>query len=790
MPYPQPSKWIPFVILLLFPLLLKSQYLVGKITDQSTGSSLVGATLQLLTTGSGTATDKRGFYRLKLPSTGTYRLKASFVGYQPDTIVVNAADSLTRLNLTLAPAMSDLLVEVTDRRTVVERRLEVSTDRLAAEELEALPVLLGEADVLRSLQFLPGVQSGVEGQSGFFVRGGSPDQNLVLLDGIPVYNPNHVFGFFSVFNVDAVQEVTLIKGGFPARYGGRLSSVVNVAMKSGREDENRRSVSLGPLVFKAKLSGVLNEGKTSYFFSGRRTVFDLLAAPFLKQSSDAAGSDTEESNRFNFNFGDLNLKLIHQLSPRDQLTITGYAGTDRYDRLLDQTLRNVKSTNDEKIAWSNQIGSFRHQHTWSDRLLQTTQVGYSRYNYRTGDFQAEEYPDGRSVYSLDYSAGVEDISLRTDLELLPSEVYTLRVGVGGNKRNFLTGTFSQIRESTLPDQEISVDTTSGRPAASGLETFAYLENIFAIGSGLSVNAGLHFSALDGRYPRLQPRLAIRKELGAKTAIRIGYAAMRQNLHLVVSGSIGLPKDLWVPANEQLRPQDSQQATIGLERKLSQGWSVEGEVYYKSLENVVNYKPGTGILTLGPWEDLLVTGQGEAYGTEWQLKRTTGRFNGWLAYTLSWSWRTFDELNRGERFPFRYDKRHNLRMVGNYELRPNRIFLNSSFSFTTGNPATITNNEITPGANAFDTFGSLPYQTFIEVNGYRIPPTHRLDLGVTFRKTTAKRSREISLGVYNLYGRRNPYYVTVRRVPDVRVRGELFKVSLFRVVPSFSYTIKW
>ena len=780
---------------LLAGTLLPGQQLSGRVLGEG-ATPLPGAAVRALGTvsGQGVSTDAAGSYLLTLPRSGTYRIVASFVGYRADTVTLDlAAGPRTQLDFRLLPATSDLLVEVTDRRLIIERNLDFATERLAVEELRRIPTVLGETDVLRSLQLLPGMQTGAEGQADLHVRGGSPDQNLILMDGVPIYNPNHVFGFLSAFNPDAVAGVSFRRGGFPARYGGRLSSVVDVEMRGGSQKRTQKRISLGPLLAKASLDGPLGQ-KTTYLISGRRSLYDLLLSPGRARRAEDNNPQDERKVRYAFGFSDLNLKLTHNYSERDRLSLTGYWGRDRYDRLVNRQSNGLTTRTEEIQNWGNLVGALNYRRTWSDRLTQRTLLGYTNYHYETGDFDLAERGGEREARELFYRSGVSELNARTDLTARFGTQLTLRAGGGLIKRTFRTGEFDVLTQSNRGGREIDRDTMFGRPTLTTLETFAYTELITSLGDGLSLNAGLHLAGLNGGFWSVQPRLSLRRRIGAQTSVHFGFARMRQFLHLVVSGSLGLPNDIWVPAGDRVPPQDSWQASLGMRRKLGQGWNLEADAYYKRLTSTANYRPGRGIVSLAPWEELLTTGTGRAYGLETRLARPEGRLSGWLAYTLNWSWRTFEELNFGRPFPYRYDRRHDLRVVANYDLKPDRVLLNANFVYASGNPVTVSNNLVTLGL-PFDPAvlgGTVEFQSFTAVNNYRLRPTHRLDLGITFRKRRGHRLREISAGVYNAYARRNPYYVNLRSDPTGagQWRGRLTQVHLLRALPYLTYSIEW
>ncbi|NJO86901.1 MAG: TonB-dependent receptor [Lewinella sp.] len=775
-----------------------SQQISGRVTDESR-VPLVGATVQLLELPGGVVTDQRGFYVLNLPSQGSYRLVISYVGFRADTSLVRVDKSATELEYSpvLQVTSGTLLVEVRDFRTL-EKRTEVGTVRLGIEKIAEIPALLGEADVLRGLQAQPGVIQGAEGQTGLFVRGGSPDQNLILLDEVPVYNPGHILGFVSVFNPEVVNDVTFVKGGFPARYGGRLSSVVNVRTRSDPATASRRGFTLSPTLGKLHFGGKLGK-KTTYFIAGRRSLFDFLLPlfnnnkDFNEPAPDSPGVLNESRQRTDFSFNDLNLALGREIGRNGRLDVRYYQGFDRFDRQTRFPFgRGSASTSEDLLNWRNRVASLNYYQAWTSRLTQRVLAGYTQYRFRTGK-REEVTTRGRApstTFGVDYSAGVSELSLRTDFTFRASEGAELRFGGGSIGRDFTLGTFRTTIFDGRPNQEFNRDTVIKRPDIFQRENFAYLEGLLETGFGLSLNAGLHFAALDGGFSSFQPRLSLRQAIGQRTSLGLGLAAMRQHLHLVVSGSLGLPNDLWVPATQTLRPEDSRQASFQIDHELTNNWLVSLGGYYKTMENVVNYRAGLGIVSLDPWEDLLTVGTGTAYGAEFGLNRPAGRFHGSLSYTLAWSYRQFAELNQGERFPFRYDRRHNLNLVANYALKPDRWLLNLGFVYAGGNPATVANNFL---------FLRQPVEspsevlTFDNVANFRLPATHRLDLGSVWRKQRPGRLREISLGVYNAYARRNPFSVNLRRDASNEpplIRQRLVQVNLLRAVPFISYSIKW
>jgi hypothetical protein len=772
---------IIFISLYFFltPSEIHTQEISGLVRSETSGEILEGASVYCLEYQTGSITDDRGAYFILCNSSDTiFTLVVSYVGHKQDTFTIKNCAFVAQ-DIFLKGELSKLSVEVVGKYLESENVTHNSTNKLTSQEILRIPALLGESDPIRAMQVLPGVQSGIEGQTGLFVRGGGNDQNLVLLDGLPVYKPDHIFGFFSTFDINAVKNIKLIKGGFPARFGGRLSSVIDVEMKAGDVEQPSRGFSLGPLITKAYISGGL--GKFTYHFSGRRTLFDLLIAPFINKNAD---------NNLAFYFGDANVKLEYDVNKNDRLVFTGYYGRDRYDqtRIQPQNTSSTVRTSQELLSWYNLLGNLRYDKIWSDRLTQNTYVGHTIYSYENGSTFSEENLIRQQSSSLLYSADVAETMFRTSLIFRGRKNGILRAGINSSYRRFIPGRFTISGSTAINGIEVSQDTMFSRITSSNFDHSFYVEKIMDIGEKTSINAGLRVGWLNGKHFKIQPRLSVETKISSKNKVNISFASMRQNTHLLVSGSLGLPRDIWIPANDELPPQDSWQVALGVKRIINSELGITIEAYYKSMNNVINYRPGTGITSSEDFSDLVVKGKGEAYGLECFVEKSVGRFRGRLSNTLSWSWRTFSGINQGNPFPYRYDRRNNLYVTGDYEVLPNKLFFNIGFTYQTGNPITILNDRVLPLNNELS-IG--PFLTFTDVNGYRIPPTHRLDLGVSFQKVKNNYERVISLGAYNVYARRNPYYVNVQTETTLNsLTGQLVKVSLFRLVPSLSYTIKW
>jgi hypothetical protein len=653
------------------------------------------------------------------------------------------------------------------------------------QKVKSLPVLMGERDVLKTVQLLPGVQSGSEGSSGIYVRGGGPDQNLILLDGVPVYNVSHLFGFFSVFNPDAIKAVELIKGGFPARYGGRLSSVLDIRMKEGNMNKLSGEGSIGLVASKLTLEGPIKKGQTSFLVSARRTYLDLLIRPFVRAESDGDATG-------GYYFYDFNAKINHKLDDKNRLYASGYFGKDRAFTKFDDGA--VFGGGEEKevaeLEWGNIIGALRWNRELSPQLFANTTFTYSRYKFKTGIEYTYRDDDDEEKFLFEYTSGIEDLALKLDLDHLPNPDHYLKYGAGITYHNFTPGVnFYEFSGTDIT----AVDTTWGSSQIQSLELYAFAEDDWKVNELLKLNIGVHGSSflVDGTsYFSLQPRISARYLLNEKWSVKSSYSAMAQFLHLLTNTSIGLPTDLWVPVTENIKPLNSHQVALGVATSLSDQLELSVEGYYKVMNNIIEYKDGASFLAdARDWQTKVETGKGWSYGAEILLEKTVGKFSGWIGYTLSWTERQFDNLNFGEKFPYRYDRRHDIGIAMTYKPKE-RIDFGLVWVYGTGNAVSIP-------SSTYLSEGSLPnfndyYVNSVEFisdrNGYRMPSYHRLDFAVNLHKQKNGYKRTWSWGVYNMYSRQNPFYLYFANDDD----GDpgLFQVSLFPIIPYFSYQFKF
>ena len=773
--------------------------LSGYVEDASSGEKLIGAVLHEPDLRQGTTTNRYGFFSLTLPA-GARRVVVSHIGYQSDTLATGLEQDL-QLNIALEPEPLEMeAVEVeAERLDPIQLESRMSVVQVPVRQIKSAPVLMGEVDVLKTLQLLPGVQSGAEGMSGLYVRGGSPDQNLILLDDAPVYNVSHLFGFFSVFNADAIKNVQLTKAGFPARYGGRLSSVLEIDMKDGNMKEFEAEGSVGLIASQLTVQGPLRKDRTSFIVSGRRTYADLLVRPFLP-SDDRGG----------YHFYDVNAKVNHIFSPRSRVYLSWYGGDDRFwsefeDQYGRQGFREENATS-ANFGWGNVTSTLRWNYLFSNRLFGNLTAIYSRYQLST------EVDDRSTVISngdresetlrLRYLSGIRDWGLKLDLDYIPDPAHYIRVGGSGTLHTYRPGA-AHIKFD--PIDGTPEDTTLTAQVTDAMEYSLYAEDDVRLTDLLKANLGLHTSGflVDGEiYTSLQPRVSLRYLLPSDWAVKASYAQMRQYIHLLSNSTVGLPTDLWLPATERVRPQRSQQVGVGLARQLREQYEFSIEGYYKTMDELIEYREGASFLVgfgeSEDWQDKVETGRGWSYGAELFLQKKRGRTTGWAGYTLSWSRRRFDGLNEGRSFPYRYDRRHDAALVLSHQV--SRSFsLSVTWVYGTGNAVTLPlaryySDAIAPGSLRLPR-PYLPNETVVygERNGYRMSAFHHLDLSLNLGGYGQGGRHGFSLGVYNAYNRKNPFFIYFEERNDYNREIRQFRakqVSLFPLLPWINYRFKF
>lgn len=780
----------------------------GYLFDQESKDPLIGASILEPKTQRGTTTNVEGFYSLSLPK-GLHQIICSYTGYQPVATTIDLSGNVAlNFKLNEGTEMQEVLVESSVNGESRHESNTVSSHTMDIETVKALPNMLGEVDVVKALQLLPGVQSGTDGASGLFVRGGSPDQNLFLLDGVPVYNANHLFGFVSIFDSKVVKKATLIKGGFPARYAGRLSSVLDITTRNGDMQKFHGDFSVGLLSIGASAEGPIWKNKTSFLISARRSWVDLYAVPIQEI---IAKNNNGNGTIVNYSFYDINVKLKHKFSDKNYICLNGYFGDDffnyketskLYFKLGNDDL--VKDIyNEDKLQWGNKIAALHWHSQLSDQLFMTSSLTYSHYFYQTSTYNSATLKDlSGKVYADDLfesaaQTPIHDIGAKINFDYIPHNKHYIKFGIAYTYHLFRP----EISKSTFNIQREPPSNDLG--SYTGINEFsAFIEDDIKIGKILKINAGLHFSdfSLRGKnYYSFQPRIAVNLLVTKHTSIKASYARMTQFVHLLTNPGIGLPTDIWLPTTAMVPPEHSHQVSLGFTQDFPFDLEFTAEGFYKKMENLLEYNPTTTVLqNRRSWESLVEIGQGESYGAECMLQRTKGKFTGWVAYTLSWSWRQFQGINDGNPFPYRYDRRHDISIVLNYKI--NQEFdVSAVWMYGSGHPITLGLERYTPIQSQMDYHNntSTNYSTgaiiseitnIVERNNFRMPDSHRLDIAFNWNKKLKYGSQTWSIGIYNVYNQLNPYMVTPKEQADGTMK--LYQVSILPIMPSISFTRRW
>lgn len=772
--------------LLLLPATLLAQKKVtlsGYMRDAQSSEALIAATIYVKELGIGTQTNTYGFYSVSVPP-GEYTIIFSYVGFATRTETIAMIASRT-MDVDMENTTVLKEVEITsERKDENIKSTDMGTMTLSAEKIKLMPVIFGEADVLKVLQLMPGVQSAGEGNSGFYVRGGGPDQNLILLDDAVVYNTGHLFGFFSVFNADAIKNATLIKGGMPANYGGRLSSVVDVSMKEGNMKEYHADGGIGIIASRLTVEGPIKKEKGSFMLSGRRTYIDLLIKPFAKGSFAGSG----------YYFYDANLKANYKLTDKDRVYLSGYFGRDKF------TFKSESGNFNANIPWGNSTATVRWNHQFNNRLFMNTTAVYNDYQFQFGA--------GQNDFEIKLSSGIKDWNGKVDFDYFTSFNHHIKTGLNYTYHTFIPNQVSGRSGST----ELKPNNALIKYAH---ESGVYLMDEFEPTKWLAVNAGVRYSwfgqtgpywqyqydinknrsdstyfgagQLVKTYGGWEPRLNLRFSLNESSAIKASIAKAYQYIHMVANNGTTLPTDLWVPSTFYVQPQQAWQYSIGYFKNfLDNKLETSVEVYYKDMKNQIEYREGYIPSTIQDPELDFVFGKGESYGAEFFINKTKGRFTGWIGYTLAWTYRTFKDLNRGESYPAKYDRRHDLSIVGSYELNKKWTF-SSVFVYGSGNAITLPTN--------YYFIEQTLVPEYSDLNAYRLFAYHRLDISAVYtpqRKKPRRWQGSWAFSIYNVYSRQNPYflYVDTRGTVGQGIEARVKQVSIFPILPSITYNFKF
>ncbi len=785
-----------FLFLLLSFTILSSwsqkSTLSGYMRDSQTGEALIGARVYIDSLKIGAVANIYGFYSLTVPN-GTHTILFSYVGKEPIKKRVELDENLN-LDIVLDPIGELDEIVITGEKKEQETT-EMSTVNLSMDKVKSLPVLLGERDIIKTAQLLPGIQSGSEGSSGIYVRGGGPDQNLILLDGVPIYNANHLFGFFSVFNADAINQVKLVKGGFPAEYGGRISSVIDIRMNEGDMKKIHGEGSVGIISSKLMLNGPIIKDKTSFMISARRTYIDILARPFIALANQNNASQGDKVSG-GYYFYDVNAKLNHVINPNNRIYFSAYLGDDKfyvdskYSYLnSSDNLRYVEES-DAGLKWGNKIMALRWNHKFGPKLFSNTTLNYSDYRFVTG-FGLNAYQESTpnfptENFSFEYFSGITDWGGNMNFYYYPAPKHEIQFGVGETYHTFKPG----VNQLSISGGGATIDTSFGSVRTYAHEFYGYIQDDFEVSKRLMINAGVHLSNFYVReklYNSLQPRLAANFKLDEKSSLKASYAKTTQFLHLLTNTSIGLPTDLWLPVTDSIPPQQGNQVAIGYTRELKKGYRIGSEAYYKTMNNLIEYKEGASFFGSNQnWESLVEVGRGYSYGLEVLFEKGTGKTTGWIGYTLSWTNRQFANINNGEEFPYRYDRRHDISFVLTHKFNE-KFDIGVVWVYGTGNAITLAlqkYNSLGDGS-----FSPSEVNHIEQRNGYRMPSYHRLDVGLNYHKKTKWGESTWSFGIYNAYNRQNPFFLDIGYLQNSD-KKVLKQISLFPFLPSVSYSFKF
>jgi hypothetical protein len=783
------TRYYGVIFLLLISVFAKAQRNVtisGYIRDSLSKETLIGASLNVKGQNKGVSTNSYGFFSLSLPQ-GKVQLNVSSIGYIPVELTLDLISDL-EINFSLFPkaSLSQEIVITSRKKDANVRNAQMGKLDLSMNQIKSLPVIFGEVDPLKALQLMPGIRNAGEGNSGLYVRGGGPDQNLILLDDAVVYNPGHLFGFFSVFNGDALKNVSLTKGGMPAQYGGRVSSVLDIAMKEGNMQKTQVDGGIGTVASRLSIQGPVQAEKSSYMLSGRRTYIDMLARPFVSRESSFFGSG--------YYFYDVNAKINYKFSSKDRIFLSGYFGRDVFD------FKNKGRSLDISIPWGNATASLRWNHVFNKKLFSNTTAVYNDYKFSFGARQDN--------FSLKLNSGIRDVGLKTDFDYFANTQHRIKAGAQYTRHRFTPSVFSGNQDSTVFEP-------NNAQIKHAHELAAYVQDDWDVTEKLKINMGLRFSGfqqigpyqhykrdengnkLDSTiypsgasvkwYGGFEPRWTMRYALTEESSIKASITRNRQYIHLVSNTGTSLPTDVWVPSTIRVKPQLSWQYALGYFKNINDNmFETSIELYYKSMENQIEYKEGFTPSIKDPEEDF-VFGRGWSYGSEFFIQKTRGKFTGWIGYTLSWTWRKFATLNEGKKYPAKYDRRHDLSLVTIYEAGP-RWKWSGVFVYATGNTVTL--------PERFYLTETVLGQQFSSINQYRLAPYHRLDISATYtpRKQDSKKFRTSWVfSIYNVYSRMNPFFIYFDQEGSAfnnTLNIKAKQVSIFPVIPSVTWNFRF
>lgn len=777
---------------MLVPALLVAQKnctISGTLKDKESGETLFGASVYQDGTTNGASTNEYGFYSLTLPCGDSVSIVFTYTGMSSQlSRFYLSKDTMINVEMSSGVEIQEIQVTASSNREQVNST-QMGVAEVSIKEAKELPAIFGEVDIIKVLQLKPGVQSGGEGTSGIYVRGGGSDQNLFILDEAPVYNPNHLFGFFSTFNSDAVKSVKLYKAGFPAEYGGKLSSVIDVLMKEGNRKRFSGAGGLGLIASRLTLEGPIVKDKGSFIVSGRRTYVDLFTRLINK-----ANEDKPNYNKIpDYSFYDLNAKLNYDIGDKDRLFLSGYYGRDIFFFKSGALQFNFN--------WGNATATARWNHIINPQLFVNTAFTFSDYQYIIKNKFDE--------FEVELGSGIRDMNLKSDFSWFPNKKHSIKFGANTIYHRFLVNRFNANNNET-DDIDIKIGKNY-----HALETAAYISDDWTISKRLTLNFGGRFSGFynfsditdstTGKfYGGFEPRAALKLTLlendKHSLSLKANYSRMYQYIHLVATSGALLPTDVWYPSNTRVKPEISDLVSLGLAWAPGKDFFISVEGYYKWLYNQIDFKDGASLFVNDDLDGEFVFGKGSSYGAEFYVEKKAGAWRGWIGYTLSWSWRQFDDIMDGKPFHPSYDRRHDVVFVISYDIPKTPLTLSATWVYGTGKAVSL------PVSRFFtsDIVGSNPIQfnpIFTERNGFRMPPYHRADIGLVWRIKTKNPKRlksDLTLSVYNLYNRRNPFFLFIdAEYADDNGSGiqipQKFQakvVSLFPIIPSLTWNFSF
>jgi hypothetical protein len=758
--------------------------------DAESKERLIGAHIIEGTRNYGVTSNLYGFYSLTLPK-GETTVSFTYIGYKPVLALLDLnSDTTIDVGMNSSVLLSELKIQSSDYYDVILDP-QMSAIELSYNDVQNNPVGGGETDVFKVIEHIPGVKFGNENTVNMYIRGGDADQNLIMLDGVPLYNTYHLFGFASMMNADAINSVKLIKGGWPARYGGRLSSVLDIRVKEGNMKKLEGEAAVGLLTAQVMLNGPIKKDKTSFLFSARRTYADLLATPLIK----AANESSAVVGDWRMSFYDIHGKIKHKLSDKDWLYLSVYSsqdkGLDRRGQEVALPSSNYIWVDEIEVNWQNVTSALRWNHVYNNKLFGNTMLWSSDYQFTLAeDYKyTQQFQQGSSVnFNLfsDYLSGIRDYAGSQQFNWYPNSDHNVRFGGTGTYHEFSPGVYanSSGRTSAAPQ---NIDSLK----IDAREYSLYIEDDAKVSERVRINMGMHMSLFNVRktnYYSFQPRATVRYLVSERWALKGSYSKMTQYLHLLTTVGYGFPIDLWVPPTDEIGPQEAQQSALGTNFFFGKHWELSLEGYYREMQGLLAFEDEVDFLVPDEsWEDKVIVGKGKSRGLEFFLKKNAGRSTGWLSYTLSKTTRSFSEIELGEEFPFKYDRTHDfsVNLVHRFNTR---ILVNATWIYSTGVPTTKPTGEYP----ALSTSGNQAVFSSVYIyglrNGDRLADYHRLDVGVSFVKQKAKVERTLNVSIYNVYNQNNEFYYYLAGNPDGS--KEFVPLNLFPIIPSVRFAIKF